>query len=385
MNPSTKVVVPFVDLKAQHRPLQNEIQKVLGEIVEAAYFVGGPKVQRFEEEFAAYVGTDHAVGVSSGTSALELALKVIGVGPGDDVIVPANSFFATAEAVSNVGARPIFADVDPNTFHIDLASAERVLTPQTRAIIPVHLYGWALEMAPIERFATRHKLHIIEDAAQAHGVGRGGHRVGSSGRLTCFSFYPGKNLGALGDAGAITTGDSGQAQTLRHLRDHGSPAKYRHTLVGTNARLDAMQAAALSIKLPRLDGWNERRRSHAALYAAGLKDSGVMTPALPPSGQHNFHLFVVRTQQRDELRNFLVSKGIECGIHYPTPLHLTEAYQALGAPKAGSLPVSEQLAQEILSLPMFPELTAEQIEYTVGTIHEFCRVHDLAPKTLLPV
>jgi dTDP-4-amino-4,6-dideoxygalactose transaminase len=385
MTSNVKVKVPFVDLKAQHRPLQDEIQKALSEIVESAYFVGGPRVQRFEEEFAAYVGTNFAVGMSSGTSAIELALKALGIGPGDDVIVPTNSFFATAEAVSNVGARPVFADADPVTYLIDLASAERVITPKTRAIIPVHLYGWALDLAPIERFAAKHKIHLIEDAAQASGIGRGGKKVGASGRLTCYSFYPGKNLGAIGDAGAVTTSDAGLAQTLRHLREHGSPAKYRHTMVGTNDRLDAVQAAALSIKLPHLDGWNQRRYVHAKMYVAGLKDSAVVTPVLPPAGEHNFHLFVVRTQKRDELRDYLTAKGIDSGIHYPTPIHLTEAYQALGAPRAGSLPVAERLAGEIVSLPMFPELTAEQIEYTIASIHEFCRTHDLVPQTLTTV
>jgi dTDP-4-amino-4,6-dideoxygalactose transaminase len=371
MNSNSKVKVPFVDLKAQHAPLVDDIQKAFREIVESAYFVGGPRVQRFEEEFAAYVGAEFAVGMSSGTAALELALKAIGIGPGDDVIVPANSFFATAEAVSNVGAQPVFADVDPVTFHIDIASAERVLTPRTRVIIPVHLYGWALDMAPIENFATRHKLQIIEDAAQAVGIGRAGKRVGSAGRLTCFSFYPGKNLGALGDAGAVTTNDRDLAQTLRYLREHGSPAKYRHTMIGTNARLDALQAAALSVKLPHLDGWNERRYRHAEKYAQGLKDSPVVTPVPPAFGEHNFHLFVVRSQKRDELREYLAQKGIESGIHYPTPLHLTEAYQALGAPAMGSLPVTERLAGEILSLPMFAELLPSQIEYTIETIHQF--------------
>jgi len=380
---SSKVTVPFVDLRAQHRSLRNELQHALGELVESCYFVGGPKVQRFEEEFAAYVGTDCAVGVSSGTSALELALKAIGIGPQDDVIVPANSFFATAEAVSNVGARPIFADVDPVTYHTDVASAERIVTQQTRAIIPVHLYGWALDMAPIERFAAKHKLYLVEDAAQAHGIGRMGQKVGASGRLTCFSFYPGKNLGALGDAGAVTTNDQDLAQKLRLLRDHGSPAKYRHSVVGTNARLDAMQAVALSIKLPHLDGWNEQRYRHAERYSTGLKGSAVVTPVLPPFGEHNFHLFVIRTQKRDDLRDYLIKNGIDCGIHYPTPIHLTEAYQDLGAPKAKSLPVAERLAKEVLSLPMFPELTSEQIDYTIEKIDEFCRTYDLAPQTVL--
>jgi dTDP-4-amino-4,6-dideoxygalactose transaminase len=317
------------------------------------------------------VGAPYAISMSSGTSALELALKAIGVGAGDDVIVPTNSFFATAEAVSNVGARPIFSDVDPATFHIDLASCEQVITSRTRAIIPVHLYGWALDTDPIERFAINHNLLIVEDAAQAHGVGRAGRRVGSSGRLTCFSFYPGKNLGALGDAGAVTTGDQGLAELLCELRDHGSPSKYRHRVVGTNARLDALQAAALSIKLPHLSKWNEARYRHAQTYIAALTGSGVLPPSFSGKGEHNFHLFVVRAENRDGLREYLSQRGIETGIHYPTPLHLTEAYESLGAPGKGSLPRAETIAEEILSLPMFPELTLEQIEYTSEAIQEF--------------
>jgi dTDP-4-amino-4,6-dideoxygalactose transaminase len=382
MSVSKEVRVPFVDLKAQHRGLEPELKAVFAEILTTAYFIGGPKVRRFEEEFASFVGAPYAVGMSSGTSALELALKVAGVGLGDDVIIPANTFFATAEAVSNIGARPVFADVDPVTFHIDLESCARVITPQTRAIIPVHLYGWALDMNPIEAFAAKHNIQIIEDAAQAHGVGRGGRRVGSSGRLTCFSFYPGKNLGALGDAGAITTADPRLAQVLRDLRDHGSPTKYRHTMVGTNARLDAIQAAALSIKLPHLDQWNLARYQHAEAYIEGLKDSGVVTPFLPPQEQHNFHLFVVRTEKRDELRSYLADRGIETGIHYPTPVHLTEAYQSLGAPGEESLPTAERLASEIVSLPMFAELNSEQISYTVECIQEFCQSSQLRSKRL---
>jgi len=380
MSVSKEVRVPFVDLKAQHRALHGELEAAFVEIVRTAYFVGGPRVRQFEEEFAGFVGAPYAVGMSSGTSALELALKVAGIGPGDDVIVPANTFFATAEAVSNIGARPVFADVDAVTFHIDLASCADVITPKTRAIIPVHLYGWALDMAPIEAFAARYKLSIIEDAAQAHGVGRSEGKVGSSGRLTCFSFYPGKNLGALGDAGAVTTADPSLAQQLRDLRDHGSPAKYQHSMVGTNARLDAIQAAALSIKLPHLDQWNLARYRHAEAYSQGLKDWGVLTPVLPPKGEHNFHLFVVRTEKRDELRRHLANKGIETGIHYPTPVHLTEAYQALGAPGRGSLPTAERLASEIVSLPMFAELSSEQIDYTIECIQEFCESNDLRSK-----
>jgi dTDP-4-amino-4,6-dideoxygalactose transaminase len=383
MNQNIEVKVPFVDLKAQHRSLQSEIHHALAAVLESAQFVSGIWIERFEKEFAAYVGAECAVGVSSGTSALELALKVAGIGPGTEVIVPANSFFATAEAVSNVGARPVFADVDPITFHLDAASAERVITARTRAVIPVHLYGWALNMEPIETLARKHDLIIIEDAAQAHGVGRGGKKVGSSGRLTCFSFYPGKNLGALGDAGAITTGDKDLALKIRCLRDHGSPAKYRHNMVGTNARLASLQAAALSVKLPYLDGWNRQRYRYAELYTNGLKNLDLITPVLPPEGEHNFHLFVLRVQERDKLREHLIQRGIECGIHYPVPLHLTEAYQALGAPKPGSLPVAEHCASEILSLPMFPELTTGQIQQVVDAIEEFCRSYAVSPRPMI--
>lgn len=381
MSETNSVRIPFVDLKAQHRALRAQLDRALAEILESAHFVGGKKVKQFEEEFAEFLGVPHVIGMSSGTSALELALKAIGIGTGDDVIVPANSFFATAEAVSNVGANPVFADVDVATFHIDLHSCEQVITPSTRAIIPVHLYGWALDMAPIERFAAKHKLQIVEDAAQAQGVGRGGNLVGGSGRLTCFSFYPGKNLGALGDAGAISTSDQGLAETLQQLRDHGSPSKYRHVLVGTNARLDAIQAAALSIKLPYLNRWNAARHAHAEAYSSALKDSGLQLPIVPARGEHNFHLFVARCEKRDELRTYLAEQGIETSIHYPTPLHLTEAYQQLGAPRRGAFPVAERLADEIVSLPMFPELTLEQIEYTAESIYRFCERHDLRLKS----
>ncbi len=373
--------VPFVDLKAQYQTLCHEMNAAVLEVMESAQFVGGPWLDRFEKEFASYVDAEHTVGTSSGTSAIELALKVLGIGAGDEVIVPANTFFATAEAVSNVGATPVFADVNADTFHIDLGSAEKVLTSRTRAIIPVHLYGWALDMEPIASFAKKNKLAIVEDAAQAHGVGRGGRRVGSSGRLTCFSFYPGKNLGAYGEAGAVTTNDAKLAEKLRLYRDHGSPTKYRHTVVGTNGRLDSLQAAVLSVKLPHLDGWNRSRYQHAQRYARGLEGTGLVTQVIPSSEQHNFHLFVVRTPKRDQLRDYLTAQGIGCSIHYPIPLHLTEAYQALGAPGAGSFPVAERLATEILSLPMFPELSVGQIDYTVSKVKEFFGMSSASPES----
>ena len=371
MNPTLALEVPFLDLKAQYRVLAPEIKDAVGDVLESAQFVGGPYVENFEQEFASYIGARYAVGVSSGTSALELALKVAGIGPGDEVLVPANTFFATAEAVSNVGASPVFTDVDATSFHLDVNSAERMITSRTRAIIPVHLYGRAMDLRRTAEFADAYHLRIIEDAAQAHGSAYNGAKVGAAGRLTCFSFYPGKNLGAYGDAGAVTTNDYGEAHRLRLLRDHGSPAKYQHSVIGTNARLDSIQAAILSIKLCQLDQWNQLRRKHAARMASALADSPVVPPEIPIDGEHVFHLFVVRTPQRNALRRYVRANGIGSGIHYPVPLHLTEAYQQLGYPGKNSLPVAEQVAEEILSLPMYAELTDEQIEYTIDTILNF--------------
>jgi dTDP-4-amino-4,6-dideoxygalactose transaminase len=363
--------VPFLDLKAQYASIKHEVDDAVRAVLESAEFVGGDRVEQFEDEFAAYVGAKYAVGVGSGTAALELALKAAHIGPGDEVIVPANSFFATAEAVSNIGAKPVFADVDPSTFHLDPSSVERVITPQTRAIVPVHLYGRAADLTEIERLAEVHNLLIIEDACQAHGAQRNGVRIGGSGRLTCFSFYPGKNLGAYGDGGAITCNDPEFAQTVRVLRDHGSPKKYRHLMIGTNSRLDAMQAAVLSVKLPHLDRWNALRFQHAKTLVNALEDLDIRPPILPAEGEHVFHLFVVRSRQRDALRSFLDERGIQSGIHYPVPLHLTPAYQALEYPGKGSLPVAETLAQEILSLPMYAELSSEQLAYLADTLRDF--------------
>ena len=368
---AVQLEVPFVDLKAQYNSIKEEVLDTIRRVLDSGHFVGGEYVEKFESEFARFTGAKYAVGVSSGTSALELALKAANIGPGNEVIVPANSFFATAEAVSNIGAVPVFSDVDAKTFHLDIAGVERRITKKTRAVIPVHLYGYAMDLTELEKLCARHGLELIEDAAQAHGVGRNGAPVGASGRLTCFSFYPGKNLGAYGDAGAVTCNDPQRVQSLRVLRDHGSPAKYRHSVIGTNARLDAVQAGILSVKLTHLNGWNGLRVSHAKRYAAAFAGSQVIAPTVPADGQHNFHLFVVRVAGRDGLKDRLQKAGIQTGIHYPVPLHLTDAYQALGYPKAGSMPVTEKLAGEILSLPMYPELGREQIDYVVQTVREF--------------
>ncbi len=366
--------VPFLDLKAQYVSIREEIVDAIHQVLESAHYVGGEQVERFESEFARYVGARYAVATGSGTGALELMLRALGIGPGDEVIVPAYTFFATAEAVSIVGARPVFADVHQQTCHLDASSVERYITPRTRAIIPVHLHGRAMDMADIEQLAEARGLTIVEDACQAHGARHKGIRVGGSGRPTCFSFYPGKNLGAYGDGGAITCNDSKLAQSLRALRDHGSPVKYQHTAVGTNSRLDALQAAVLSVKLPWLDEWNGRRARHAKTYFRELVYPGIHLPAFAPAGGHNYHLFVICTPRRDSMRTFLAERGIETGIHYPTPLHLTPAYQALGYPGAGTLPVAESLTREVLSLPMYPELSREQVREVIFAIQEFTQL-----------
>jgi dTDP-4-amino-4,6-dideoxygalactose transaminase len=381
--------VPFVDLKAQYAGLRGEMTAAVLSTLETAYFVGGPVLRRFEEEFAAFVGARFCVGVANGTDAITLAAKAAGLGPGDEVLVPANSFFASAEAISNAGATPVFVDVDPGNFHMDLNQAAKSITARTKAILPVHLYGRAMDLKPFEALAQAHNLILIEDCAQAHGASIAGSTVGSSGRLTCYSFYPGKNLGAYGDGGAVTTSDVDLMKRLRILRDHGSPAKYEHSVVGLNSRLDSLQAAVLSVKLPHLHRWNAARREHAKKLAAALEGSPIIPPAIPEGNQHVFHLFVVRCSRRDELRHFLEEKGIQTGIHYPVPLHLTGAYQRLGAPARGSMPVTEALASEILSLPMYAELSDEQIAHVIAMLWDFIKITQLsAPpeiKTNTPV
>jgi dTDP-4-amino-4,6-dideoxygalactose transaminase len=368
---SNAVKIPFLDLTSQFESIREEIMDAIDRVFVSGQFVGGEWVERFEEQFARFVGSRYAIGVGSGTAALELALKAAQIGAGDEVILPANSFFATAEAVSNVGARPVFADVNPRTFHLDVASSERLITARTKAIIPVHLYGWAMDMTALQKLADLHRLTIIEDAAQAHGTERDGIPVGGSGRLTCFSFYPGKNLGAYGDGGIVTCNDEVHAERLRLLRDHGSPAKYVHVIIGTNSRLDALQAAVLSVKLRYLREWNARRVQHAMAYAAKLRNAYIQVPEVPSGREHNFHLFVIRAKNRDALRQHLHARGIGTGIHYPEPLHLTPAYRELGYAMRGSLPVSEALAPEILSLPMYPELSESQTDQVTEAVLEF--------------
>lgn len=355
--------VPFVNLKAQYQQIQAEIHAAIGEVLESTAFAGGPFVTRFEEQFAGYCGSAHAIGVGNGTDALWLVMLALGIGRGDEVITVPNTFIATAEAISLCGAKPVFVDVDPRTCTMAPELLERAITSRTRAVLPVHLYGQTADMDPIMAIARDHGLYVIEDACQAHGAEYKGKKAGSLGIAGCFSFYPGKNLGAYGEAGAVVTNDQALADKVKLLREHGQPRKYFHSVIGWNARMDGIQGAILSVKLKYLDAANEARRSHARLYVELLADSEAITlPHEAPYARHVYHLFAIRSKQREELIRRLASRDIACGIHYPVPLHLQEAYASLEILK-GTLPIAESSSQECLSLPMFPELTHEQIAY----------------------
>jgi dTDP-4-amino-4,6-dideoxygalactose transaminase len=351
--------VPFVDLKAQYQSIKSEIDVAVARVIESAWFVLGPEVESFERSFAEYIGARFCIGVNSGTAALQLALLAGGIGAGDEVIVPTNTFFATAETVSVVGATPVFVDANPVSYSIHVSKIEAAITPRTRAIIPVHLYGQAADLDPIIETAQRHRLLVIEDAAQAHGAEYKGRRVGALAPMGCFSFYPGKNLGAYGEGGAIVTNDSDLARRLRLLRDHGSPQKYVHDLIGYNFRMEAIQGAVLSVKLRHLDAWNDLRRAHATRYQQLLNDSGLILPRETPYARHIYHVYVVQSDARDELQTKLSESGIQTVIHYPIPIHLQPAYASLGY-RRGDFPEAERQCDRVLSLPMFPELTDEQ-------------------------
>jgi dTDP-4-amino-4,6-dideoxygalactose transaminase len=358
--------VPFLDLGAQHAPLRSEIMAALGDVVDQNAFAGGPFVAKFEEDFALYCGSRYAVGVGNGTDALWLALLALGVGPGDEVITAPNSFIATAEAISLTGAVPVFVDIDPRTYTLDPARLTAAISPRTKAIMPVQLYGQMADMDAILEIASRHGLPVVEDACQAHGAEYRGRRAGSIGRLGCFSFYPGKNLGAWGEAGAVVTDDPLLAKKMRVFRDHGQEKKYFHSCIGWNARMDGMQAAVLSIKLRSLDRGNAARRAHAVRYAEGLAGiPGLEVEAPAAYAQHSYHLYVVRVEERSRLLEALGRRGIACGIHYPCPIHRQEAYRDLGLGE-GTFPVTERYADQILSLPMYPELSVDQIETVVA-------------------
>jgi len=359
--------VPFVDLKAQYQSIKSEVDAAIARVIENTSFILGPEAERFENAFAEYVNARFCVGLNSGTAALHLALLACGIGAGDEVIIPANTFFATAEAVSLTGATPVFVDADPLAYTIDAGRIERAITPRTRAIIPVHLYGQPADLDPIFEIARGRNLRVIEDAAQAHGAEYKGKRVGALGDIGCFSFYPGKNLGAYGEGGAVVTNDEQLAKRVRLLRDHGSEKKYRHEIVGYNFRLEGIQAAVLDVKLKHLDRWNELRRAHAARYSDLLKDSGLVLPAEMDYARHVYHVYVVQSEARDALQKSLSDAGIQTGIHYPIPIHLQPAYASMGHQR-GDFPEAERQSDRVLSLPMFAELSEEQIERVTAAI-----------------
>jgi dTDP-4-amino-4,6-dideoxygalactose transaminase len=359
--------IPLVDLKAQYQALRPEIDEAIGRVIDRTSFILGEEVERFEAEFAAYCGVAHAVGCANGTDALTLALQAVGVRPGDEVVTVAHTFIATAEAIGAVGARPVFVDVLPGTLLMDPSLLERAITPRTRAILPVHLYGQMVDMDAVMAVARRRGLKVVEDAAQAHGARHRGRRAGSIGDAAAFSFYPGKNLGAYGDAGAVVTNDPAVAGWVAKARNHGRATKYEHDFEGRNSRMDGLQGAVLRVKLRRLDGWNERRRELARKYDARLAGTGAKPVEVAAGAEPVHHLYVVETSDRDAALARLAAAGIEGGIHYPVPLHVQKAYAHVGLAR-GSLPVTERAAARILSLPLYPEMPAEAVDEIVRIV-----------------
>lgn len=357
----------FLDLGAAYRELQPEIDAAVARVLASGWFIGGPEVEAFEAEFADYCGASHCVGVGNGLDALHLALRVLDVGPGDEVIVAGNSFIATVLAVSMVGATPVFVEPDAATHNLDPARVESAITERTRAILPTHLYGQPADIDALLAIARKHGVKLIEDAAQAHGARYKGRRVGAHGDLVTWSFYPSKNLGTLGDGGAVTTNDAALAARIRRLGNYGSSKRYVNEERGVNSRLDPIHAAVLRVKLARLDQWNDRRKVIAALYLEQLAGTALILPSVPDWADPAWHLFVVRSEQRDALAASLSGAGIDTIIHYPIPPHLQQAYANLGLAR-GSLPVSERLADEVLSLPIGPHMTIEQVETVIAAI-----------------
>ncbi len=360
--------IPLVDLKAQYAKIGSEIDAAISEVIHATAFIGGPVVKRFEQNFARFCSAQHAVGCSSGTSALHLALLAAGIGEGDEVVTVSHTFIATAEIVRPMGARVRFVDIDPDTFCMDPAQLEAALTPKVKAIIPVHIYGHPADMGPILEIARARGIRVIEDAAQAHGAKYHGKAVGSLAGLATFSFYPGKNLGAYGDAGMVTAESAEEAERMRSLSNHGRAEKYLHNEEGYNYRLDGIQAAILDVKLRYLERWNEERRRAAKQYDERLKNvSGVTIPKVASYAEPVYHLYVIRVAGRDRVLNALREQGIDAGIHYPVPLHMQPAYKYLGI-REGSLPETERAGREVLSLPIYPEITEAQIDQVVTAL-----------------
>lgn len=359
-------MIPFVDLKAQYQSIKEEVHQAIDRVLESSAFILGKEVAAFEEQFASYAATKYAIGVNSGTSALHLALLAAGVGPGDEVITTPHTFVATVAAIGYTGATPVFVDIDAESFTIDPAGIESKITPKTKVILPVHLYGQPADMDPILEVARKHKLIVIEDAAQAHGAEYKGRRAGSMGDIGCFSFYPGKNLGAYGEGGAITTSNPEFNRTMRMLRDWGQEKKYHHVLRGYNYRLEGIQGAILGVKMKYIEQWTEARRQHAAAYSK-LLDGTVEIPKVKSYARHVFHVYALQVDDRAALQQSLDAAGVQTGIHYPIPVHLLEAWADLGY-GAGSFPKAERAAARELSLPMYPELSDKQIEEVASAV-----------------
>jgi dTDP-4-amino-4,6-dideoxygalactose transaminase len=367
--------IPFLDIKAQQQSIREELDDAVNGVVAQAQFILGPAVERFEKRFAEFLGVSHCVGVNNGTTALHMALLACDIGPGDEVITTPHTWISTSWAISYVGARPVFVDIDPVTYTLDPTCVEKALTHRTKAILPVHLYGQAADMAPLCRLAEANGLALVEDAAQAHGAVYGGRKLGSFGKAACFSFYPGKNLGAFGEAGAVVTCDARVAERVRCLRDHAQQGRHHHVEIGYNTRMEGLQGAVLEVKLRHLEKWNARRAQHARLYHELLRDvPGLVLPRAPRPEAHVWHLFVVlvRGTDRRELCGLLAGKGIRTGIHYPTPVPFQPAYAQLGYQR-GDFPVAEDVMRHCLSLPMYPELTPDQVEYTANVLRGFCQ------------
>lgn len=379
MNSSSTQIsqVPFVDLKAQFASIEEQVMPAITGTLQKCDFVMGQNVAKFEEEFAAYCNTKYGIGCDSGTSALELVLRAYDIGAGDEVITVANTFIATTLAIEFTGATPVLVDIDPQTYMIDPSKIEAVITPRTKAIMPVHLYGHPADMDPIMEIADKHGLVVIEDASQAHGALYKGRRVGSIGHAAALSLYPGKNLGAYGDAGIIVTDDEAISDKLKMLRNYGSVKKYHHEMLGYNRRLDTIQASILSVKLQHLDEWSAARRHNAKRYNQLLADSDLILPVEADQTEPVYHLYVVRTDRRDELQAYLQERGIATVIHYPIPVHMQKAHESLGH-KMGDFPLTEEYAEQILSLPMYPELSDEQAQYVAEAIYEFMPAKVLA-------
>ncbi len=368
--------VPFLDLKIQYESIRDEIATALQRVLDNTAFAGGPNVEKFEKEFASFCQCESATGVGSGTAALWMTLLAVGIGQGDEVITTPNTFIATCEAISFCGAKPVFVDIDEQTYNMNPDVLEDAITPKTKAIIPVHLFGQMADMDRIMEIARAHELFVIEDACQSHGAEYKGRRAGSIGDAGCFSFYPGKNLGAYGEAGAIVTNNAELAGKMRMFRDHGQAKKYKHCLIGWNGRMDGFQGAVLSVKLKYLATWNKARRKNAQLYNNLLADvDGVITPIEVDYAKHVYHIYAIRTENRNALIRALGEKDISCGIHYPVPIHLQDAYKFLGYRK-GSFPIAEKCAKQLASLPIFPELSQEQIERVCHEIKCFLTVAD---------